>query len=80
MCGFTTKTGSTARKASAHHPGEGPMLNAKELPRFVELRNGTLLNTGLLRDRRDLWQEVLEVAHDRVPKDAYLSLKQFLKG
>ena len=56
------------------------MVNAKELPRFVELRNGTLLNTGLLKDRRDLWQEVLEVAHDVVPKDAYLSLKQFLKG
>lgn len=71
--------GSTTAQFGAQHPGEGPLLNAKELPRFVELKNGTLLNTGLLRERPDLWQEVLEVALDTAPKDVYLSLEQFLK-
>lgn len=55
------------------------MLNTMNLPRFVELRNGVLLNTELLKGRPHLWQEVLEVAHDTAPKDVYTSLKQFLK-
>jgi len=63
----------------AQHPGEVHMPETKELPRFVELKNGTILNTGLLRERPDLWQEVLEVAHDTAPNDVYLSLKRFLK-
>jgi hypothetical protein len=63
----------------AQHPGEGPLLKAKKPPRFVELKNGTILNTRLLRERPDLWQEVLEVAHGTAPNDVYLSLKQFLK-
>jgi len=71
--------GSAAAQIGAQHPGEGPFNNARELPRFVELKNGTILNTGVLRERPDLWQEVLEVAHDTAPNDVYLSLKQFLK-
>lgn len=55
------------------------MPNTVQLPRFVELKNGVLLNTELLRGRPNLWQEVLEVAHDTAPKDVYISLKQFLK-
>jgi len=55
------------------------MPNTKQLPRFVELKNGILLNTELLRERPHLWQEVLEVAQDTAPKDVYLSLEQFLK-
>jgi hypothetical protein len=55
------------------------LVNAKELPRFVELKNGSLWNTKLLREHPDLWQEVLELAHDTVPNDVYLSLKQLLK-
>jgi hypothetical protein len=79
MCGFTIKTDSTAAQGCAQHPGEGPLVNAKELPRFVELKNGSLWNTKLLREHPDLWQEVLELAHDTVPNDVYLSLKQLLK-
>lgn len=56
------------------------MITTQRVPRFVELKDGSPLNTGRLKKRPELWQEVLEVAHDRVPKDAYLSLKQFLKG
>jgi hypothetical protein len=55
------------------------MLNTMNLPRFVELKSGTLFNTERLRERPELWQEVLEVAHDTAPKDVYISLKQFLK-
>ena len=55
------------------------MLNTKKLPRFVELKSGTLLNTERLRECPDFWQEVLEMALDTAPKDVYLSLKQFLK-
>ena len=55
------------------------MPNTVQLPRFVELKNGTILNTELLRGRPNFWQEVLEVAHDTAPKDVYNSLKQFLK-
>jgi hypothetical protein len=55
------------------------MLNTKKLPRFVELKNGVILNSERLRERPELWQEVLQVAHDTAPKDVYISLKQFLK-
>jgi len=55
------------------------MITTQRVPRFVELKNGTILNTELLRGRPHLWQEVLEIAHDTAPKDIYISLKQFLK-
>lgn len=55
------------------------MITTQRVPRFVELKNGVILNTERLRDRPELWQEVLQVALDREPKDVYLSLKQFLK-
>jgi hypothetical protein len=51
----------------------------QRVPRFVELKNGVILNTERLRERPELWQEVLQVALDTEPKDVYISLKQFLK-
>ena len=56
------------------------MTKTQRLPLFVELKSGSVLNTEVSKKRPELWQEILEVAHDKAPKDVYISLKQFLKG
>jgi hypothetical protein len=59
--------------------GRRPFAQGKETAPLRRAEEWHHLEHKALRERPDLWQEVLEVAHGTAPNDVYLSLKQFLK-